>query len=410
MNLLNKSILIIFIVLLVFKLPLFAQSKKELENKKKQLQKEIKQTESLLEETKKSKKLSLNQLVTLNKKISVREQLIQTIQAEIRIAEKQIKDNKDVITSLENDLQKLKEEYARMIYYAYKNQDAYSRIMFVFSAQDFSQAYRRLKYMQQYSFYRQKQAEMIEKTQELLNKKIAELEDKKRQKQQLLGIEEQEKQQLAKEKGEQEKTLTQLQEQEKELIKKIREKEQEQKQLQLAIQRIIEEEIRKSTENAKSQGVKPAEKGLTLTPEAQKLSNTFETNKGKLPWPVAEGIITGKHGEQPHPVLKGITIKNNGVDIATKKDAPVRAVFEGEVTGLATVPGFGKVVMIRHGEYLSVYSNLRDVLVKKGDKIKTKQNIGVVETDESGKTEVHFEIWKGSTLMNPETWLYLTSQ
>lgn len=401
---------ILVLVTVVLQQALFAQSKKELENKKKQLQKEIKQTESLLEETKKSKKLSLNQLVTLNKKISVREQLIQTIQAEIRIAEKQIKENKDVITSLENDLQKLKEEYARMIYYAYKNQDAYSRIMFVFSAQDFSQAYRRLKYMQQYSYYRQKQAEMIEKTQELLNKKNAELEEKKRQKQQLLGIEEQEKQVLAKEKSEQEKTLTQLQEQEKELLKKIKEKEQEQKQLQLAIQRIIEEEIRKSREKAKTDGTKPAEKGLTLTPEAQKLSNTFEANKGKLPWPVAEGIITGKHGEQPHPVLKGITIKNNGVDISTKKDAPVRAVFEGEVTGLATVPGFGKVVMIRHGEYLSVYSNLRDVLVKKGDKIKTKQNIGVVETDDNGKTEVHFEIWKGSTLMNPETWLYLTSQ
>ncbi len=408
MSRLSKYVL--FFLIVVLQQGLFAQSKKELEGKKKQLQKEIKQTESLLNETKKNKKLSLNQLVTLNKKISVREQLIQTIQAEIRIAEKQIKENKDVITSLENDLQKLKEEYARMIYYAYKNQDAYSRIMFVFSAQDFSQAYRRLKYMQQYSYYRQKQAEMIEKTQELLNKKVAELEDKKRQKQQLLGIEEQEKQVLAKEKTEQEKTLTQLQEQEKELLKKIREKEQEQKQLQLAIQRIIEEEIRKSREKAKSDGTKPAEKGLTLTPEAQKLSNTFEANKGKLPWPVAEGIITGKHGEQPHPVLKGITIKNNGVDISTKKDAPVRAVFEGEVTGLATVPGFGKVVMIRHGEYLSVYSNLRDVLVKKGDKIKTKQNIGVVETDDNGKTEVHFEIWKGSTLMNPETWLFLTSQ
>lgn len=408
MSRLSKYIILILIV--AFQQCLFAQSKKELENKKKQLQKEIKQTEILLNETKKNKKLSLNQLVTLNKKISVREQLIQTIQAEIRIAEKQIKENKDIITSLENDLQKLKEEYARMIYYAYKNQDAYSRIMFIFSAQDFSQAYRRLKYMQQYSYYRQKQAEMIEKTQELLNKKNAELEDKKRQKQQLLKIEEQEKQVLAKEKNEQEKTLTQLQEQEKELLKKIKEKEQEQKQLQLAIQRIIEEEIRKSREKAKSDGTKPAEKGLTLTPEAQKLSNTFEANKGKLPWPVAEGIITGKHGEQPHPVLKGITIKNNGVDISTKKDAPVRAVYEGEVTGLATVPGFGKVVMIRHGEYLSVYSNLRDVLVKKGDKIKTKQNIGVVETDENGKTEVHFEIWKGSTLMNPETWLYLTSQ
>jgi septal ring factor EnvC (AmiA/AmiB activator) len=408
MRRLNKYVLCLIFV--AIQQGLFAQSKKELENRKKQLQKEIIQTENLLNETKKNKKLSLNQLVTLNKKISIREQLIATIQAEIRLAEKQINDNKAIITSLENDLQKLKEEYAKMIYYAYKNQDAYSRIMFIFSAKDFSQAYRRLKYMQQYSHYRHKQAEMIVKTQELLYKKIAELEEKIRQKQELLIVEEQEKQQLAKEKSEQEKTLIQLQEQEKELMKKIKEKEQEQKQLQLAIQRIIEEEIRKSREKAKTDGIKPAEQGLTLTPEAQKLSNTFEANKGKLPWPVAEGIITGKHGEQPHPVIKGITIKNNGVDISTKKNALVRAVFEGEVTGLATVPGFGKVVMIRHGEYLTVYSNLKEVLVKKGDKIKTKQNIGIVDTDENDKTEVHFEIWKGSTLMNPETWLYITSQ
>jgi len=408
MRRLNKYVLCLIFV--AIQQGLFAQSKKELENRKKQLQKEIIQTENLLNETKKNKKLSLNQLVTLNKKISIREQLIATIQAEIKLAEKQINDNKAIITSLENDLQKLKEEYAKMIYYAYKNQDAYSRIMFIFSAKDFSQAYRRLKYMQQYSHYRHKQAEMIVKTQELLYKKIAELEEKIRQKQELLIVEEQEKQQLAKEKSEQEKTLIQLQEQEKELMKKIKEKEQEQKQLQLAIQRIIEEEIRKSREKAKTDGIKPAEQGLTLTPEAQKLSNTFEANKGKLPWPVAEGIITGKHGEQPHPVIKGITIKNNGVDISTKKNALVRAVFEGEVTGLATVPGFGKVVMIRHGEYLTVYSNLKEVLVKKGDKIKTKQNIGIVDTDENDKTEVHFEIWKGSTLMNPETWLYITSQ
>lgn len=385
----------------------FGQKKSDLESKKKLLQKEIQYTESLLKETKINKKLSLNQLVTLNKKIGMREELIRTINSEIKLIEKQIVEQKDIIDALESDLKKLKEEYARLIYYAYKNQNSYDRLMFIFASEDFNQAFNRLKYLQQYSSYRQHQAQLIVKTRELLDKKIDELKGKKQEKQELLGSEVQEKQNLAKEKGEQEDALGKLQKQEKELLKALKEKNKEQEQLKLAIKRIIEEEIRRMEAEAKKTKGNTTTKSLGLTPEALKLSATFESNKNKLPWPVLEGVITGKFGEHPHPALKGIRINNNGIDITTSKDAGVRAVFDGEVTGIATMPGFGKVVVIRHGEYLSVYGNLREVNVKMGDKITTKQTIGVVDTDDTkSKTEVHLEIWKGTSVLNPELWLF----
>ena len=388
----------------------FAQNKKkDLESKKKQLQKEIQYTEGLLNETKKNKKLSLNQLLTLNKKISIREELIQAISAGIRLLNKQIEESKGIIQSMENDLKILKDEYAKMVYYAYKNRNSYDKLMFIFSSGDFNQAYNRLKYLQQYAEYRKKQAELIKKTQVLLDKKIQDMEAKKQAKEALLNTEELEKQHLAREKTEKEGFLGKLQEKEKDLIQALKEKEKEQKQLQLAIQRIIEEEMRKAKEVAKKAG-KAVPAGLASTPEALKLSATFESNRSKLPWPVAEGVITGKFGEHDHPVLKGIKINNNGVDISTQKGSSVRAVFEGEVTGLAVVPGFGKVVMVRHGEYLSVYSNLGEVFVNKGDKLTTKQYIGVVDANEgSTKCEVHLEIWKGSIVLNPELWLFKTN-
>ena len=175
--------------------------------------------------------------------------------------------------------------------------------------------------------------------------------------------------------------------------------------LQKAIQKIIEDEIRKAREAAKKAG--NTSKGFPMTPEALKLSNSFAANKGKLPWPVLEGVITDRFGKHPHPVLSGIVINNNGIDISTTKGAISRAIFEGEVSSVAIIPGEGKVVMVRHGEYLSVYSYMTEVYVKKGDKVTTKQHLGVL-VNEAGasKTDIHIEIWKGMTKLNPEYWIY----
>lgn len=389
----------------------FAQkgNKKELENKKKQLQKEIEYTNQLLNETKKNKKLSLNQLVTLNKKISIREELISTINSEINLLDRSISENNQSIRSLQNDLNKLKKEYAKMIYYAYKNQDAYTRLMFIFASKDFEQAYMRLKYLQQYNDYRRKQAQAITETQQNLNKKVQELEVKKADKRVLLGSQVAEKQNLSSEKSEKESVLLSLQEQESKLKKDLAKKKKDAENLQLAIQRIIQKELEEAQKKAAADN-KPKPQRIVLTPESQELSNSFAKNRGKLPWPVAKGIISERFGTHPHPLMPNIDINNNGIDITTSTGSLCRAVFDGEVTGIANIPGAGQIVIVRHGEYLSVYANLKDVYVKSGDKIVTKQNIGsIMYDDDDSKTVLHLEIWKGQMKLDPENWLYKTN-
>jgi septal ring factor EnvC (AmiA/AmiB activator) len=387
---------------------LFAQkqTKKDLENKKKQLQAEIEKTNQLLNETKKNKKLSLNQLVMLNKKISVREELISTINGEIFDLNKQIVENNESIKGLQNDLGKLKSEYAKMIYYAYKNQDAYSRLVFIFAAKDFEQAFMRLKYLQQYSDYRHKQAELILSTKKNLNEKVQSLEERKSDQRVLLSSQEVEKHNLTSEKTEKEQVFSELQQQESKLKKDLEKKKQDAQKLQQAIQRIIQKELEKAQKQAETEN-KPKPQKLILTPESQQLSNSFASNKSRLPWPVAKGVISERFGTHPHPLMPNIDINNNGIDITTNNGSLTRAVFDGEVTGIANIPGAGQLVIIRHGDFLSVYANLKDVYVKSGEKIKTKQNIGsIIFDDDDSKTVLHFEIWKGQTKLDPEDWLY----
>lgn len=390
---------------------LFAQNKKDLEAKKAALQKEISLTNKLLNETKKNKELTIDELLKLKSKINARVELISAINQEIKLVNKQISTNQNGITSLQKELEKLKQEYAKMIYYAFKNKSTYNKIMFVFSSNSFNQAYKRLKYIQQYSEYRKKQAESIVKTQQELKSKIAELEKDKQEKTALLSLEYQEKQKLAVEQTEQESTVKKLQSKEQELLSNLRKKQEAERKLQKAIERIIEEEIRKAREAAAKANKDPKSSTTTtsfpMTPEALKLSNSFASNKGKLPWPVLEGVITDRFGQHPHPVLSGIEVNNNGIDISTVKGAIARAIFDGEVSSVAIIPGGGKVVMIRHGEYLSVYSYFNDVYVKKGDKITTKQHLGtLISEPDKAKTNVHLEIWKGMTKLNPEYWIF----
>ena len=390
---------------------LFAQNKKDLEAKKAALQKEISLTNKLLNETKKNKELTIDELLKLKSKINARVELISAINQEIKLVNKQISTNQNGITSLQKELEKLKQEYAKMIYYAFKNKSTHNKIMFVFSSNSFNQAYKRLKYIQQYSEYRKKQAESIVKTQQELKSKITELEKDKQEKSALLSLEYQEKQKLAVEQTEQESTVKKLQSKEQELLSNLRKKQEAERKLQKAIERIIEEEIRKAREAAAKANKDPKSTTTTtsfpMTPEALKLSNSFASNKGKLPWPVLEGVITDRFGQHPHPVLSGIEVNNNGIDISTVKGAIARAIFDGEVSSVAIIPGGGKVVMIRHGEYLSVYSYFNDVYVKKGDKITTKQHLGtLVSEPDKAKTNVHLEIWKGMTKLNPEYWIF----
>lgn len=401
----KSSYFLLFFGLLIFSTNGIAQSKSELEKRKNELNKEISLINGMLKETEKNKALTYEQLLKLKSKINARTNLISTINSEIKLTNKKIVDNEAIIAAMEKDLAQLKQEYAKMIYYAFIHKNQKDKIMFVMAAESFNQAYKRLKYIQQYTTYRQSQAELIVKTQQDLQKRNSDLKNSMQEKAALLSLEEQEKSKLAIEKNQQETVISKLQGKEQDLKDKLRKKEEAAIKLQKAIQRIIEEEIRKAKEAAKKAG--NTTKGFPMTPEAQKLSNSFEANKGKLPWPVIEGVITAKFGQHNHPVLPGIVINNNGIDISTSGGSKARAIFDGEVSSVAIIPGEGKVVMIRHGEYLSVYSYMSDVFVQKGDKITTKQELGVLINDTgSSGTSVHIEIWKGMTKLNPEYWIY----
>jgi septal ring factor EnvC (AmiA/AmiB activator) len=397
------------------------QDKTTLEAKKKDLQSQIELTDKLLKETRRTKTLSLGQLVAINQKIEARESLINEINEEIRDLDKQIADNNVLVTQQDTEIAQLKRDYARMIVFAYRNQDAYQRMMFIFSAENFNMAFLRMRYMQQISEGRHQQAEKIADRQQELNENIRALEEQRADKKALLGNSETEKQQLAVEKDDKDKTFRDLQTKEEQLKSDLAKKKTEKANIDKAIQDLIAAEIARNTpkpvippKNGNTQpkdGAKPpvavTPKTIPPTPEAISIGNSFLASKGALPWPVAQGSITSHFGKQPHPVLQGVFVNNNGIDIATTPDAAARAVFDGEVTGVTNIPGSGWLVIVRHGEYLTVYAKLEEVFVKQGDKVKTKQNIGKVSKDaDEGQTVLHFEVWKsGIGKMDPEPWL-----
>ncbi len=423
-------------------------SKKELENKKKKINEEINEINAMLNATKATKKNSLGTLVSLNMKLDKRQELIAAINAEIFQLNKSIKLTETEIEQLKTNLEKLKAEYARMIISAQRQQDAYSRLMFLFASTNFNQALMRLKYLQQYSVYRKKQAEEIMYTQNQLLVKLTDLKESRHEKNVLLGNEEAEKDSLNKEKGEQEILLSDLQKKEKELKNNLERKKQEGVELQLAIKKLIAEEIKRKAEefakaelaakkakeekdkiektkkhkeknkeqvvtndnkktNDSKEKIKETPQYPELSDEAEALSNDFANNRGKLPWPITKGIICEPYGEHEHPAIKGFMMMNNGVEICSSKGATARSIFDGEVTSVAVSPTGGKLIIIRHGEYLSVYTNLSEVQVKVGEKVKLKQVIGTVMSDEDEtKAAMNFQIWKGQKTMDPAGWLY----
>lgn len=390
------------------------QNRDDLENKKKQLAKEIAQTTKILQQTQKNKKATLGQLNALIKQIEIRERLINTISSEIRALDGQIGQTNNEIHQLKEELAQLKLEYAAMIRFAHRNQSSYNKLMFVFAAQNFNQAYKRLKYLQQFSEYRQKQARYIEDAQHRLEDKMLELEDNKKVKNTLLVDEQKEKVTLGKEKNQKETMAKQLSAKEGSLKKQIAQKQSQAKKLDRMIQDIIKKEIeaarKKAEAEARAKGTKPpsgdknSSSNLALTPEAQKLSNEFKNNKGKLPWPVEKGTIIEFFGTHEHPQLKGVMVSNNGIDIKTSPGASARAVFNGKVSGVIQIVGGVYAVLVNHGEFTSVYSNLSSVSVKMGQEVKTKQSLGTVTTEEE-LSSMELQIWKGINKLNPVEWL-----
>lgn len=374
----------------------FSQSKSDLDklkNKKANNEKEIKNIQKFLQEAQKTKAISENKLQLINKNIELRKDQISIIGSEIEILDEKITENNEVIASMGKDLENLKEEYSRMVVYAYNNRDPYLQLMYVLSSDDFNQAYKRIEFVKEYSEYRKNQISIIKSVQTTINEKIVKLEEIKTQKQNLISEKNNEAKKLSSEKQLQAGEITKLQAKEQDLKKKLAEKRKE-------IQR-IDQEIRKAIERIQKQ---TASKGIQLSPAEQIVSDQFGGNKGGLPWPTTSGVISLGFGPYKHPT--GVSLENSGIDITTQKGASVSCVFEGKVVQIINLPSGTKAVLMQHGLYFTLYSNLKEVYVVTGDQLKRKDVLGIVYTDpDDNSTVVHFEIWKEFTKMNPVLWL-----
>lgn len=377
----------------------YAQNRTELEKKRREKEQEIEYTRKLIEDVENKQKESLQFLQILKKQIGNRQSLVNNISREIVYLDEDIVMNVDIIESLQNDLKNLKEEYIRIVRFAYKNRNTYNKLGFIFSAPTFNQSFKRFKLLQNYTQYRNNQIRLINETENSIQKKLQELNVQRLQKFYLLSKQKSEKMSLENDQSKQTKVLGKLKNKEQTLRKQLREKQKIAAELNRQIQEIIKREM------ATARKTTISKKDYDATPEVKLISMDFEKNKGKLPWPVEKGVISETFGQHEHPSLPGVITVNNGIDIQTSEDAMARAIFDGVVVSVISIPGAFNHVIVKHGEYFSVYSNLEDVYVRKGDKIKMKQVIGRVHTNQEGATELHLEIWKNTTKLDPSSWI-----
>jgi len=374
-----------------------AQTKEDLEKRKGKTQEEITYTNRLLEETQQKKQSSLNRVSILNKRIQLRNQLLKSINQEIAIYTEDIAHKQNLITELENDLEIVQRQYEMLILFAFWNKNKQDRLMFILSADNFNMAYKRMKYIQQYTRHRKEQAMLIRSMHNELEGEIKELEEIILQKEALARQKADENRTLERERRDKDQMVRELSGREKELKEKIAENKKIAKRLEKEIAAIIMAEASKGG----SRNIYDR-----LTPEEKMISDNFQGNKGKLPWPTERGVVTSHFGKQQHAVLKQVTVQNDGIDISTVQGAEARALFGGVVSKVVAILGANYTVIIRHGNFLTVYQNLVNVRVKPGDVVTVKQVLGTVFTEEeSNSTLLHIEIWKELNKQNPEDWL-----
>lgn len=395
-------VFVLFLILLMFPFISSGQSKKELEQERINLQEEIKETKDLLFKSQKREKNLLSDLEDLDRLIKVRTKLIRTVEAETKELDRDINENEKEVRQLENRLEELKEEYAAMVVQSYKSKTKQSRLMFLLSSENFLQAFKRIEYINQYAKYRANQGEEIKIETVKLKNLNDYLQETKISKEELLLVNQLEKDSINKEKASQERLVRSVKKNEKKYITQINKKQKQEREINRRIEKLIRIAIASSN---KKSTVKSS--GFSLTPEAKELEKDFVSNKGKLPSPVERGIIVRHYGKQSHPTLKGITIESNGVFYATEKNANARVIFNGKVLAIQVLPGKKKAVLVQHGNYISVYKNLDNVNVQKGDLVRTKQEIGKIHTDKTtGKTILAFVLFKEIHRQNPEDWVY----
>ena len=381
-----------------------SQRQQELEEKRRELQQEIREITKLLFAGKKEKKSVVSAVEDLNYKISVRKNLIRITNQQANLLTREINANQYEISTRRVKLKALKEAYADMIVKSYKNRARDNKLMFLLSSSSFQQAYRRLQYIKQYADYQRQQAEIIKvetKQLQLLNQDLL---VQKKDKQKLVGENKAAKLILDKELKDQQAFIESIQKNLAKFSAQIKDKQKASEKLDKEIRKLIREAIAASNKKA---GKSVKSSTFSMTPEQKVLAANFTANKGKLPWPVASGVVKMRFGTNPSPIDPSIKIKSNGVRIATNKGEPVRAVFDGVVQGIMTPKNGNNTIMIRHGNYITVYKNLSKFYVSKGDKVTTKQVLGEVITNKaSGESILSFGIYKDSAIQNPSIWVY----
>ena len=380
------------------------QRQQNLENQRKLLQEEIKQINKLLFSNEKQKKSVLTEFEDLSLKIDVRGRLIRVTNEQANRLTQKISVNQRIIGQQRKDLENLKKDYSEMIRKSYQSGSGQSRMMFLFSSESFLQAYKRSQYLNQYTSFRKKQGELIVEKTKTLQQLNTDLVAQKLKKEELVKENKKAQQQYKNEQSSQQQLIKALKKKERSFVFQIKKKQKKAAAINKEIQRLIREAIAASN---KAAGKNLNAKVFTLTPEDQLISDNIIANKGKLPWPVEQGVVVQKFGKQPHPVVKTTMIQSNGVTIATPQSSEARAVFEGKVMSIIGYKGSNPTVLIQHGNYITTYSNLSEVYVIKGQKVKAKEKIGKVFTNpETGKTELKFSVFKNSSPTNPKSWIF----
>lgn len=399
----------IFILLIIFFgiNHIFAQKissqQKELEEKRLKLKKEIKQINNLLFSNSKTRKNALTQAEDIQVKLNVRSELIKVTNQQANLLDRRITINERNIGNQRKELDDLKSEYAKMIQKSYASKSLKNRLMFLFSSESFLQAYKRIQYLKQYSRYRKKQGLAIGKKTQLLQRLNQTLIEEKGIKLKLIEENREIQDKLQKERELQKALIKTLKQKQSDLKKRIVKKQNQRKAIDIEIKRLIREAIAASNEASENN----KKNIFNLTPEAKLIATNFRANKGRLPWPLEKGVVIQGFGRQRHPVVKTATIQSNGVIIATEPSAQVRSVFEGEVMSVIIIKGTNPSVLIRHGNFITLYTNLSKLYVRKGEKVSAKQIIGEVFTNEqTGETQLQFGIFNNINALNPKDWVY----
>ena len=392
-----------FLLLIFSTIPLNAQNyearQKTLEAQKISLTKEINQINSLISDSRKKSKNLANELEDIQLKISVRDKLININNSQLNNLTNIIYNQSEKLSDLEKDLIRLKDEYEKIIYSSYKKKSTQMKLMFLFASENINQAFKRFQYFKQYSKYRKKQADKIVLIQTQISQTIDSLQNRKKNKQNIIDENRSVKETLTREKQLQNSLFKNLLKNQKNYALEINKKEKQTRLIDNEIQKLIRLAITESNKNNNSTN-------FALTPEGRLISTNFQANKGRLPWPLKEGVVVRRFGTQPHPVVRTTTINSNGISLATSPNSVAYSVFDGEVLSVYGFSGGNPGVLIRHGKYISNYQNLSSIFVKKGDKIKASDEIGIVFTNEStGKTVLKFNIFNELKPENPTIWL-----